>query len=40
MEYADEQVKAIYELGYEANNRPDWVDVPAQGMLDLLGIMA
>jgi maltokinase len=20
--------KAIYELAYELNNRPDWVDVP------------
>jgi maltose alpha-D-glucosyltransferase/alpha-amylase len=30
--------KAIYELGYEANNRPDWVDVPAQGLLDLLEV--
>jgi maltose alpha-D-glucosyltransferase / alpha-amylase len=28
--------KAIYELGYEANNRPDWIDVPAQGLVDLL----
>jgi len=28
--------KAIYELGYEANNRPDWVDVPAQGLIDML----
>ncbi|HWB67404.1 MAG TPA: putative maltokinase [Mycobacteriales bacterium] len=30
--------KAIYELGYEANNRPDWVDIPAQGLLDLLAV--
>ena len=28
--------KAIYEIGYEADNRPDWLDVPAQGVLDLL----
>jgi maltose alpha-D-glucosyltransferase / alpha-amylase len=28
--------KAIYELGYEANSRPDWVDIPAQGILDVL----
>ena len=28
--------KAVYELGYEANSRPDWVSVPAQGILDLL----
>ena len=29
--------KAIYELGYEANHRPDWIDLPARGILDLLG---
>ncbi|MFZ0668161.1 MAG: putative maltokinase, partial [Acidimicrobiales bacterium] len=29
--------KALYELGYEANNRPDWIDIPARGILDLLG---
>ena len=28
--------KAVYELDYESNHRPDWVDVPAQGILDLL----
>ena len=28
--------KAVYELGYEANSRPDWVTIPAQGILDLL----
>ncbi len=28
--------KAIYELGYEANSRPDWIDIPAHGVLDLL----
>ena len=25
--------KAIYELGYELNNRPTWVDVPVAGIL-------
>ncbi len=30
--------KAIYELGYELNNRPDWVKVPLQGILQLLEI--
>jgi maltose alpha-D-glucosyltransferase / alpha-amylase len=29
--------KALYELGYELNNRPDWVAVPIRGILDLLG---
>jgi maltose alpha-D-glucosyltransferase/alpha-amylase len=28
--------KAIYELGYEANSRPDWVDIPARGILEVL----
>jgi maltose alpha-D-glucosyltransferase/alpha-amylase len=28
--------KAIYELGYELNNRPDWVRVPLAGILHLL----
>ena len=28
--------KAVYELGYEANSRPDWIDIPAQGILDIL----
>ena len=27
--------KAFYELGYELNNRPDWVAIPLQGMLAL-----
>ncbi|MFO8173065.1 MAG: putative maltokinase, partial [Longimicrobiales bacterium] len=29
--------KAAYELRYELNNRPDWVRVPVEGLLDLLG---
>jgi maltose alpha-D-glucosyltransferase / alpha-amylase len=28
--------KAVYELRYEANNRPDWIGIPARGVLDLL----
>ncbi|UCG82992.1 MAG: maltose alpha-D-glucosyltransferase [Dehalococcoidia bacterium] len=28
--------KAIYEIGYELNNRPDWVQVPLRGILQLL----
>ncbi len=28
--------KAVYELGYELNNRPDWVRIPLQGILQLL----
>ena len=28
--------KALYELGYELNNRPDWVRIPLSGILSLL----
>jgi maltose alpha-D-glucosyltransferase/alpha-amylase len=28
--------KAIYELGYELNNRPDWINVSFRVLLDLL----
>ncbi|MGE4056502.1 MAG: putative maltokinase, partial [Vicinamibacterales bacterium] len=28
--------KALYELGYELNNRPDWVRIPLVGILRLL----
>jgi maltose alpha-D-glucosyltransferase/alpha-amylase len=28
--------KAVYELGYELNNRPHWVKIPLQGILHLL----
>jgi maltose alpha-D-glucosyltransferase/alpha-amylase len=28
--------KAVYELAYELNNRPDWVGVPIQGILEQL----
>lgn len=28
--------KAIYEVGYEMANRPDWVEIPLSGMRDLL----
>jgi maltose alpha-D-glucosyltransferase / alpha-amylase len=30
--------KAVYELGYELNNRPEWVKVPVQGLLQLLTV--
>jgi maltose alpha-D-glucosyltransferase/alpha-amylase len=29
--------KAFYEVGYELNNRPEWVDIPLQGLLQMLG---
>lgn len=28
--------KAVYELGYEMEHRPDWVDVPLQRILELM----
>ncbi|NJK79257.1 MAG: maltose alpha-D-glucosyltransferase [Chloroflexaceae bacterium] len=28
--------KAVYEVGYELNNRPDWVRIPIWAVLDLL----
>jgi maltose alpha-D-glucosyltransferase/alpha-amylase len=27
--------KALYELSYELNNRPDWVEIPLRGLLQL-----
>jgi maltose alpha-D-glucosyltransferase/alpha-amylase len=29
--------KALYEIRYELDNRPDWVGIPIGGILDLLG---
>ena len=28
--------KAVYELGYELNNRPTWVQIPLEGISQLL----
>ena len=28
--------KCVYELGYELNNRPDWVHIPVRGIVDLV----
>jgi maltose alpha-D-glucosyltransferase/alpha-amylase len=30
--------KAIYEVGYELNNRPDWLRIPLQGILQMLEV--
>jgi maltose alpha-D-glucosyltransferase/alpha-amylase len=30
--------KAVYEIGYEMNNRPDWVSVPLQGVMQIMEI--
>ena len=32
--------KAVYEIGYELNNRPDWVRIPIRGVLDILQMHA
>jgi maltose alpha-D-glucosyltransferase/alpha-amylase len=29
--------KALYELNYELNNRPEWVRIPLAGILEILG---
>ncbi len=28
--------KALYELGYELNNRPEWVKIPLHGIREIL----
>jgi maltose alpha-D-glucosyltransferase/alpha-amylase len=30
--------KAFYELRYELDNRPEWIDIPLRGLQVLLGI--
>jgi len=30
--------KAVYELGYELNNRPDWLVIPFRGIKSILGV--
>ena len=30
--------KALYEVRYELNNRPEWVRIPLRGVLDLLRV--
>jgi maltose alpha-D-glucosyltransferase/alpha-amylase len=30
--------KALYEVKYELNNRPTWVDIPLKGILSLMGV--
>jgi len=27
---------AVYEIGYELNNRPEWVKIPFQTILELI----
>jgi maltose alpha-D-glucosyltransferase/alpha-amylase len=28
--------RSIYEIGYELNNRPEWLKIPLQGLLQLM----
>jgi maltose alpha-D-glucosyltransferase/alpha-amylase len=30
--------KALYEIDYEASNRPDWIDIPIEGILRILDL--
>jgi predicted trehalose synthase len=32
--------KALYEVAYEANNRPDWLPIPIAGIDELLEVPA
>jgi maltose alpha-D-glucosyltransferase/alpha-amylase len=32
--------KALYEIDYEAGNRPDWIDIPIEGVIAILDHMA
>ncbi len=29
--------KCVYEIGYELNNRPEWLEIPMRNLLELLG---
>jgi predicted trehalose synthase len=29
--------KTLYEIGYELDNRPDWVGIPLRGLRDIIG---
>ncbi len=32
--------KCVYEIGYELNNRPEWLEIPLRALVELLGVTA
>lgn len=30
--------KVLYEIDYEMNNRPNWLDIPLNGLIDIIGV--
>ena len=30
--------KVVYEIGYELNNRPEWLEIPMRAMLELIAV--
>jgi 1,4-alpha-glucan branching enzyme len=32
--------KGIYEVSYELDNRPDWVEIPLEGLSEILGVIS
>jgi maltose alpha-D-glucosyltransferase/alpha-amylase len=30
--------KCVYEIGYELNNRPDWLEIPMRALLELIPV--
>jgi maltose alpha-D-glucosyltransferase/alpha-amylase len=32
--------KCLYEIGYELDNRPDWLAIPMRGLIELVSATA